>query len=359
MIRRPLLILATTVLVLSVAASAAWFYAREAAFAAVDAWVADQRTQGTEISWASRTIAGWPLRLDGRFAAPRAIMTTPGRTFDWQGPDAAVRFYIFAPDTVDLAAPGRHTLAIDEDNARTVFTLDAKTLDARTDTGLAAAGPAGTDVAAGATGLDLRGPEDAAIATAQALQITWHQPPVSTTPPESGPLPVALRTALRIDGLTMAPDVLPPTPQPILGNKIAVVRTELAVNGAIDPHRPPPEALAAWRNVGGYVDVTRFEIEWGPVRLVGDGSLALDDALQPEGAFAARVSGLTEILTAMENTNMIDARTAAIARITLAVLTRPSENGGPPEARVPLTIQNSVLSVGPVALLKLPAITWR
>lgn len=362
MIRRPLFVFATFVAVAGLLASAGWYYARHLAFQAVDRWVAEQRADGIAVGWASRTITGWPVRLDGRFDAPRAVVATPARTLTWRGPDANVRFYLLSPHTIDFAAPGRHSLTVDDGGGTATFTLDAKTLDARADNSLT--GLTGADISAGGTGLTLHGPGDAPLATAHAVQLFWKQPPAGPPAPvspaanASDPLPVALEAALRVDGLSLAPGVLPPTPTPILGNDIAVLRANLSVNGALGQHPSTTDALAAWRDAGGTVDISHFEIAWGPVHLRGDGTLALDKALQPEGAFTARVSGLTEILTAMEHASMIDARTAAIARITLAVLTRPSEDGGPPEAQVPLTVQNGVLSVGPVALLKLPKIVW-
>jgi hypothetical protein len=297
-------------------------------------------------------VTGWPLRLDGLFTAPVAAIRAPGRTVTWRGPDAAVRFYMLAPATIDLAAPGRHRVTIAEGEHVRDFALDAATLVARTDSGLD--DRAGGDISAGATGLTLTGPGDAPVATAKAMQIFWQQP----AGPDD-PLAPSLRSAVRIDALTLDPAMLPETSQPVLGTDIAVVRGEITVNGAIDPHLPPLAGLTAWRDIGGTIDLARFEIVWGPVRLVGDGTMALDSALQPAGAFTARISGLAEILTAMENAGMIDARTAALARITLAVLTRPSEDGGPPAAHVPLTIQNRTLSVGPVALMTLPGVTWR
>lgn len=379
MIRRPLMIFATLVAIVGLVGSAGWYYARHMALIAVDDWAAAQRASGTEIGWAARQITGWPLRLDGRFAAPRAVTMRPGRTLIWQGPDTRVRFYLFDPNAIDMAAPGRHRFSFDTDGTTSVYTLDSATLDARADTGLG--GLNGIDLAAGGTGLVLRGPQDAPLASAQALQLFWHQPPASAPPdaasdPGAEPgteagtdpdnnwaagetLPVTLRAALRADRLALAPGILPATPSPVLGNEIRVIRTDFSVNGTLDARQPTPQALQAWRDAGGTIDVDRLELVWGPVRLAGDGTMALDANLQPEGAFAARVSGLADILTALEKAAIIDARTAAIARITLAVLTRPAADGGPPQAQVPLTIQDGVLSVGPVALFKLPRIAWR
>ncbi len=356
MIRRPLLIVAVLVLVAGTAVNAGWYYARFIAGRAVDDWAEAQRGDGIDVTWAERTITGWPLRLDGLFRAPRATMAAPNRQIAWRGPNAAVRFYLLAPDTIDFGAPGQHLFTVTEDGTTANFTLDAGSLVARTEKGL---GGTFHTLSAGGTALRLTGPEDAPLASAKAVQMVWDQPVGNAAEQTAGTPPISLTMLLRADSLKFAPGVLPPTPAPVLGNEISVIRADAALNGVIDPHQPVPQALAGWRDAGGIIDVNRLEIVWGPLHMAGDGTLALDAALQPEGAFSVRVSGLTDVLTAMENASMIDARTAAIARITLAVLARPPENGGPPEARVPLTIQNGRVSVGPVALLKLPTIVWR
>ena len=354
MIRRPLLIVAVLVLVAGIAVNGGWYYARYRALKAVDDWAAAQRMDGIDIVWSSRAVTGWPLRLDGLFTTPRATMTTPNRRIVWQAPDVAARFYLFAPDTIDFGSPGQHAISIADSAGTSDFTLDTLTFVAR-----AELTPGGrfASFSAGGTGIRLSNPGPEPLVMAKAVQLVWDQPP--PVAPESGSLPESLRVALRADALEFATGILPPTPTPVLGNKIAVIRTNVALNGMIDPHLPVPQALADWRDAGGTIDIDRFEIAWGPVRLIADGTAALDPDLQPEGALSARVSGLMDLLTAMENAKMIDARTAAIARITLAVLTRPSEQGGPPEARVPLTIQDRKLSVGPVILLTMPMITWR
>lgn len=352
MIRRPLLIVAVLVLIIGIAVNGGWFYARWLAGHAADDWAAAQRADGIDISWEARDFFGWPHRLHALFRSPRATITAPNRQISWNGADSAVRFYLLDPDTIDFGAPGRHDVIVTQGGQTAAFALDAATLDARAETG-----PGGVfrNLVAGATEATLKDSDDKELAAVDAVQILWEQPPDIL----NDPAPVTLRLALRADQLTLAPELLPETPSPVLGNEISVVRANFDLNGAIQTNEPVPLALADWRDQGGTVDVERLEIAWGPMRLVGDGTLALDAALQPEGAFSARISGLADVLTAMERASMIDARTAAIARITLAVLTRRSEDGGAPEARVPLTIQNRQLSIGPVALFKLPAITWR
>ena len=94
------------------------------------------------------------------------------------------------------------------------------------------------------------------------------------------------------------------------------------------------------------------------MRIAGAGTLALDDALQPVGSFTAEIVGLDRLLDLLERAGQIGPQQAAIARIALAVLTRAPADGGPAQARVPVTVQDRRLSIGPVTLLRLPLVTW-
>ena len=81
-------------------------------------------------------------------------------------------------------------------------------------------------------------------------------------------------------------------------------------------------------------------------------------SLQPVGAFSARISGLDKLIDLLEQRGQVGKQQAAIARIAMAVLNRSPANGGPPEARVPVTIQDRVVSIGPVPLVQLDPIVW-
>ena len=50
--------------------------------------------------------------------------------------------------------------------------------------------------------------------------------------------------------------------------------------------------LIQWRDKGGTVEVTRLNLDHGPLRLNGEGTFALDRDLQPVGTLTVRVEGL-------------------------------------------------------------------
>jgi len=131
--------------------------------------------------------------------------------------------------------------------------------------------------------------------------------------------------------------------------------------GAVPPTPPggsPPEALARWRDDGGTVEIQRLALGWGPLSVTADGTLALDEGLQPQAALSAHVTGYGETVDALLRAGMVKPRAAFIAKLALGAMAKTPANGGPPEIAVPVTIQDGKLYVGPAALLVMPRIDW-
>ncbi len=114
---------------------------------------------------------------------------------------------------------------------------------------------------------------------------------------------------------------------------------------------PFPRAVAAWRDGGGVVHVNTLRIEWGDLRLDGDGTIALDETFRPIGALTTHVLGVSETINALRKAGTLSPREAAIARITLRVLSRASEGG---KMQLPVTAQFGKIFVGPVAVFEVP-----
>src|SRR6185312_14842416 len=108
---------------------------------------------------------------------------------------------------------------------------------------------------------------------------------------------------------------------------------------------------------GGAFDVKDFSLDWPPLSVAGNGTVALDEHLQPEGAFSTRIGGYSEAIDALVAQNDLDARGGALAKGVLGLLSKNSTNGGR-EIQVSVTVQDQRLSVGPLQLLTLPAVSW-
>jgi len=121
---------------------------------------------------------------------------------------------------------------------------------------------------------------------------------------------------------------------------------------------PLVQSLEDWRDRGGTVELEKLRMQHGPLKINTNGTLALDDKLQPIGALTANLEGFFKTIDALKMLGVIKARNAITAKMMLGVLSRTPAGGGPAILNLALTAQNRYLYLGPVRLLKLPEINW-
>jgi hypothetical protein len=145
---------------------------------------------------------------------------------------------------------------------------------------------------------------------------------------------------------------LPPSPLATgMGGRIARIVVDGALTGAAKP------TMAAWRDAGGSLSLRQFSLTWGQLVATGSAKFRLDDALQPAGTAEARMTGTAETLDALVGAKLVAARPAMAAKAVLALMQTPQANG-PASVSLPLVLQNRVLQMGRIPLLKLPEIVW-
>jgi hypothetical protein len=136
--------------------------------------------------------------------------------------------------------------------------------------------------------------------------------------------------------------------------------TDLAFAGGVQGQIPPPpwlEALRFWRDIGGTVEIRKLHLAWGGVLGDASGTLALDQAMQPLGAFSAEISGYGAILDALVEVGQIKPDAARYMRIGLDLLAQSDANGNK-VLKAPVTIQNGGLFMGPARIAKIPKVSW-
>jgi len=171
-------------------------------------------------------------------------------------------------------------------------------------------------------------------------------------PPKPLHQPSEPQLALAVDARQMA---LPVGIEP-LGATIDELEFGATVKGVI-PHGRLPEALAAWRDAGGKIELDNLRLKWGGLDATASGTISFDAELQPTGAFSGGVQGYDEILTALVKRGQIRAGDAGLARIALTMLAKAGPDGKP-EIRTTFTIQNGQMFLGPAKLGKAPRLTW-
>jgi len=141
-----------------------------------------------------------------------------------------------------------------------------------------------------------------------------------------------------------------------LGSWVDHVKLDATWRGPLPPGALA-QALAAWRDDGGTIELQGIDLGWGPLSLAADGTLALDQAMQPLGAFSARILGVDSILDALIADGRIPQSQASLVRMGLSMMTQRGADGTP-QLKTPVTIQDDALYLGPAKLLKLAHIDW-
>ncbi len=103
-----------------------------------------------------------------------------------------------------------------------------------------------------------------------------------------------------------------------LGDAIDELDFGATVKGAI-PSGKLADALAAWRDAGGKIELDNLRLKWGGLDATANGTIALDQELQPTGGFSGAIEGYDQILTALVQNGQMRATDAGLARIALNV----------------------------------------
>jgi hypothetical protein len=333
--RRLPLILAGLVLVAGAAYAGYWFHMAGALRDEAPGWAAAQRAQGYALEWQSLAVRGFPfafrVHLGGAtlhaarpfpYEAKSDMVVASAPPFDLR------TWHVAAPQGLALDAPmalaGLDAASFDGsvalDGDATVVTLAARELAGRG----AARGFAAATLDARIT-VPQRAPEDH---RGTMLSVT-----AAVKDAELPAIPAPL--ARKLDTLSLTASVRGPWS-----------------SGGFN------QALVQWRDAGGTVEIENAHVVWGETVLDLDGTLALDNAMQPEGALTAAVVGADKAVDAAVAAGAMQPRYAGVAKSVLRAISAKDETGTD-ALHVPLTLQDQRLYIGPAAVAVLPHIDWR
>lgn len=317
-----------------------WTNAAGAAKAELERWIEDKRASGFDIGYDAIETAGFPLRIDLKVTNPR-LARTGALPFAWQGPPTLIaHINPLAPNRLELNAQGRHSF--ERDSKQIVLTFDA------------------ADMAIDASGQQLQGLHlDIRNAQAEGLsqapitlaslsldfQRRFDLPPVDLQNPSAS-------LAFSFDRLALPAELKPP-----LSPEIAKLSARLHLRGPA-PDSSKAEALAGWSDAGGVLDLESLYLDWPPLVLEGDGTLALDRQLMPIAPFGLKARGVFEAVDALADRGLIEASDALPAKLALAVLAKQPPDPATGLMRLPLTLQGRDLFIGSARLARLPNPPW-
>jgi hypothetical protein len=342
---RHMIRVALVLVALCAAYTAAWHGAAALLEDRVAGWIDWRRGMGDSLTHGDLASAGFPLSLE--VLVPQAAWVVPHSSgpASLAAPVIRVRYAPWRPFGVDLLAP--RGLNASHAGRRTTWFVDAAGGDLRLDfldsgaVGRAVLSLDGPDAAFGAGG--------ARLPLGKAARVLLSLEPVSAAGAATAGVkePETLRARLSASGVEPAVSGLP------LDGPASLEAT-LSLHGRLAS--PAAEDLVAWRDAGGTLEVRLMQADWSPLDVRAEGTFALDGGLRPEGAGTAHLRGLEELVDRLAAARRISSRNAAMVKLAAAAFARPSADGGRPAVRLPVTIQDGKMFLGPLFLLTVPPI---
>lgn len=311
-----------------------WFYAAHRVREGLPQWAAAMRAQHLDLSWQGLRIAGFPLAFRLKFGDAVVRDRDPRLSADVRVPALTASARPWNPFVWQLDLPAGLTAA----------TAGGALVSAPAATGTAAVVGAGARLWFAVS--EPRVTADTAHVAARRVYLWLLLPPQ----PPSAPDEAALGLALEVHDLT-----LPQVPQPF-HNPLDEASLGITVMGPV-PRGPPREAAALWRDAGGTLEVDHVALRWGALRLTASGTLALDDDLQPIGAFSGGVEGYGELIKALVAAGRLGKREAGLATTALSIFSKRGA-GGRPQITTSFRIQNGEMFLGPLKIGPVPHIDW-
>lgn len=311
-----------------------WFYMASELRTGTLRWAEAARAGGRSLAWEEMAVDGYPLAfrislrnavLGGAQPLPYevAVATLIGKARPWD----LQRWRLTAPGGFKSVMPGGpETVTVDG--------LDGSLVLGK-----------GTVVDLVGHGVSTAGLVSGLRADRIAVRLTLPEHP----PQQHGDTAVA--TTIELDQATL-PAAVPP-----FGSTIETLSLDGAFKGAV-PSGPLHQALEAWRADGGTIELQQGTLRWGALSLTANGTVALDEALQPLAAFTATIENHNAIVDAAVANGGLKAANANAVKLVLGLLAKPGPDGKK-RLTVPVSIQNERLYLGPAQIAVLPPITWK
>lgn len=315
-----------------------WWIAAGGIRTGIDDWAAERRAAGWTVSYGEVSVGGFPTRLRAQAMAPDIAAPAAPVPWRWRAPVVTATARPWNLRNVALAAPEPHRIDLAGGPRRRPLIVEAATLSA--------ALIIGDDGRLRTMTADLGRLTVAAAGRGPASSIAAQSATVALTGPDAA---TAAITLLEVD--------LPAGAATPFGRHIERVTLEAAIKGPLGPGSLHA-ALRAWRDAGGTLEVGNLTVEWPPLSLAAQGTVALDPDMQPIGAMTAYIRGYREAIEILVRSGAVRPGDAATARLVLGLLARSPAGGGPPRVKAPLTVQGRRLYVGPVRLMRLPRVVW-
>lgn len=154
---------------------------------------------------------------------------------------------------------------------------------------------------------------------------------------------------------------------PSLPSRIEHVHVDVSAKGKMMTELPLDEFILKWYETEGMLDVSKVIVEWGSIKIVGNGTISLDESLQPIASFGTEFNGLQETLDIMTNQNLINSLVKNLVLLQLEPFKetrlRADGNGQEIYHKISLSVQSNGedndFIIGSIPIFRFPHINWK
>lgn len=338
--RKRFLIITATGLIVGLAGAFGlyWLWAADQLADSLSLWAEQQRGRGYQITYQEPAITGFPLRLAVRLEQPQVVAPNNWR---WSGPAIHGEAALWDPFSIRVQFPGAHQI-------------------------IRAAERIEINAGAAQANIHLRrdGQIDNATVTLSEARVAAELPVTLNRPKQVftaerleiklGPLrPPQGARQQELDLAAVATNVaLPKAMSEPFGDTLAQMDFAATLVGPL-PSGPLSESLPRWRDAGGSLDLHRVTMLWGALNLEAEGAVTLDEVLRPRGKLAARLQRPDRAVDALARRGLIKSDRVLGIKIVLAALANDADAAGAPRIKLPITLRDGLLYLGPVAIARL------
>jgi hypothetical protein len=130
-------------------------------------------------------------------------------------------------------------------------------------------------------------------------------------------------------------------PGSLFGPKAKQADATLAITGAF-PFSGKPEAIKAWREADGRVDILRSRVRWGALDAMASGAIGLDTTYRPAGGVTLRIAKGDAVIDRLTALGQLNATAAAAAKTMLAFASLSAKDG---RAAAPITLADGEAAI--------------
>lgn len=305
------------VVVLAAAASIYWYVTANAFAKRLEALNGHEVAPGVRFHYASKSIGGFPFRVDAVLKNMRVTVKTAHGPAVWRTPHFALHMLDYGSIHVVLEAAGKQVLTW-HDKTGAEHGLEFVPAMLR-------ASALGGHEGLRRFDLELVG------ASAAPFKVAHTEFHIRRDPDRN-----AIDLVFMADGVHLAPAL-----SNALGNRISKLRLSglLAPGDAWDKlfaGRIGWRAAAeAWRKQSGAFEITKLEVAWGKTNTTGTGVMTLDSERRPKGLIRLKIAGFQALADEAKRRHLVQ---GAQQSVLAGLMAHAAAKGGDRAGRLPVTL---------------------